>query len=162
VLLPVLAACVCCAVLLWAAPVVCGSRRWSRHAPRHRAVAQPPRHASSRTKQLGRPFGEMRVQSAGHRNPRVGGQSDVAGLGHQRGVVHGQRAVRFGRREEDRIRPMVDRTGARIWVAEEDLFWHDIVLWPCDATQGVRRFQPARTPTPAADPPTPRVAGDHA
>jgi hypothetical protein len=58
---------------------------------------------------------------------------------------------------------MVDRTGARIWVAEEDLFWHDIVLWPRDATQGVRRFgAAARTPTSAADPPTPRVAGDHA
>lgn len=33
------------------------------------------------------------------------------------------------RREEDRIRPAVDATGARIWAAEEDLFWHEIVHW---------------------------------
>jgi hypothetical protein len=36
-------------------------------------------------------------------------------------------AVRLNGREEDRIRPALDRSGAPIWVDADDLFWHDIV-----------------------------------
>lgn len=33
-------------------------------------------------------------------------------------------------REEDRVRPAVDATGARIWLEQDEVFWHEIVCWP--------------------------------
>jgi hypothetical protein len=33
-------------------------------------------------------------------------------------------------REEDRVRPAVDATGERIWLEQDELFWHEIVCWP--------------------------------
>jgi hypothetical protein len=33
-------------------------------------------------------------------------------------------------REEDRVRPAVDASGAPIWVDADEVFWHEIVAWP--------------------------------
>jgi hypothetical protein len=33
-------------------------------------------------------------------------------------------------RVEDRVRPAVTASGEKIWVAEDDLIWHEIVSWP--------------------------------
>jgi hypothetical protein len=94
--------------------------------------------------------------------PHATGTSEATGPSRQRGPVPGQRAGTFGRREEDLVRPVVDRTGAQIWVPEEDLFWHDIVLWPREGTHRVSRVAPVGMLTPAADPAPRRVAGDRA
>src|SRR5689334_5382102 len=49
-------------------------------------------------------------------------------------------AVRLNGREEDRIHPAVDRSGAPIWLDAEDLFWHDIVpLLSPERTLAARR-----------------------
>ena len=32
-------------------------------------------------------------------------------------------------REEDRVRPAINRAGERIWVDEENIEWHEIVTW---------------------------------
>jgi hypothetical protein len=131
VLLPVMAACACGSALLGAAPLVAGARSSSRHAAKHRAVARAPRHAVDRTNQLAIPFADMRLLYAAARSvPRAEGPPLLAGLSHQHGDAPDQRDPTDPRREEDRIRPVVDSTGAQIWVTEEDLFWHDIVLWP--------------------------------
>jgi hypothetical protein len=33
-------------------------------------------------------------------------------------------------REEDRVRPAVGPTGERIWLEQDEVFWHEIVCWP--------------------------------
>lgn len=40
------------------------------------------------------------------------------------------RAAAAPTREEDRVVPAVDETGAPIWLEEHDVLWHEIVCWP--------------------------------
>jgi hypothetical protein len=39
-------------------------------------------------------------------------------------------APRNPTREEDRVRPVVAPSGERIWIAPDELVWHEIVAWP--------------------------------
>jgi hypothetical protein len=59
------------------------------------------------------------------RRPAIAAVSDVDGSPAEPNAGASPAA-----REEDRIRPAVDRSGAPIWIGAEDLFWHDIVCWP--------------------------------
>jgi hypothetical protein len=39
------------------------------------------------------------------------------------------RVIAASPREEDRIRPIVDPTGERVWLEDVDTCWHEIVAW---------------------------------
>jgi hypothetical protein len=97
-------------MLLWAALVVRGPGRRRRPVPRHRAVPVPPRHIAT--------------------TPRRPGQTVTGARSHSGAGIGPSRFAVVASREEDRVRPAVDRSGARIWVDEQDLFWYDIVAWP--------------------------------
>lgn len=66
-------------------------------------------------------------------------------LGYRRGELTAVATAATARgREEDRVRPVVDASGAKVWVDADDIVWHVIVSWPIPGRSAKQPESPVR------------------